>query len=51
LVLGGLAVVAVYSPNGMDTTFDFGFARCLAGFFSGVLAYAAWQKTRDIEAV
>ncbi|WP_284180149.1 acyltransferase [Rhabdaerophilum sp. SD176] len=43
LILGGLAVVGAFSPKGMDTTFDFGFARCLAGFFSGVLASFAWQ--------
>lgn len=43
LILGGLAVVGAFSPKGMDTTFDFGFARCLAGFFCGVLAYFVWQ--------
>ncbi|MCA0405448.1 MAG: acyltransferase [Proteobacteria bacterium] len=44
LILGGLVVVGAFSPKGMDTTFDFGFARCLAGFFSGVLAFFSWQK-------
>ena len=51
LILGGLVVVGAFSPKGMDTTFDFGFARCLAGFFSGVLAYLVWQtwlRTRTI---
>jgi peptidoglycan/LPS O-acetylase OafA/YrhL len=47
LVLGGIGVVGLYSTQGMDTTFDFGFARCLAGFFSGVLVHALWQRTKD----
>ena len=42
LIVGGLAVVGAFSPKGMDTTFDFGFARCLAGFFAGVLTYYVW---------
>ncbi len=48
LVIGGLGIVAGYSQNGMDTTFDFGFARCVAGFFSGVLVHALWLRTRAV---
>jgi hypothetical protein len=47
LVAGGLAVIALRSPTGMDTTFDLGFARCLAGFFSGVLVQDLWRRLRD----
>ncbi len=43
LVIGGLATVGAFSPTIMDTTFEYGFARCLAGFFAGVLTCMAWQ--------
>jgi peptidoglycan/LPS O-acetylase OafA/YrhL len=46
-IIGGITVVASQSTTGMDTTFDFGFARCLAGFFSGVLVNALWAWTKD----
>jgi peptidoglycan/LPS O-acetylase OafA/YrhL len=45
LVIGGLIIVSTMSSQGMNTTFDFGFARCIAGFFTGVLVCVAWQKT------
>ncbi len=43
IVAGGLIIVALNSTNGMDATFDYGFARCLAGFFTGLLALVIWQ--------
>lgn len=39
IVVVALVVVATYSPTGMDTAFDFGMPRCLAGFFAGVIAF------------
>jgi peptidoglycan/LPS O-acetylase OafA/YrhL len=47
LVIGGLFIVSTQSSHGMNTTFDFGFARCIAGFFTGVVLCAVWQKTRE----
>ncbi len=43
LVAAGLVIVAAYSPTGMDTTYEHGFARCLAGFFAGVITFAIWR--------
>ena len=42
LVLVGAAVVVAFARHGMDTTFDFGFFRCLYGFFLGVLLHRLW---------
>jgi len=42
LVLVGAAVVIAFARHGMDTTFDFGFFRCLYGFFLGVLLHRLW---------
>jgi peptidoglycan/LPS O-acetylase OafA/YrhL len=46
LVVVGLAIVMLFSTHGMDVTHDYGFARCVAGFFAGVLTYEAWLRTR-----
>ncbi|MTJ84223.1 MAG: acyltransferase [Telmatospirillum sp.] len=35
----GATVVLFFSRHQIDTTFDFGFFRCLYGFFCGVIAY------------
>ena len=43
IVFAGLAVVALFSPDAMNATYDYGFARCLAGFFVGYLVYVLWQ--------
>lgn len=42
----GLAGVALFAPHWMFTTHDFGFFRCLFGFFTGCLVYQAVQKGR-----
>lgn len=39
----GLCVLLKFSPNGMDSTFDFGFFRCIYGFFLGHLTYRLWK--------
>ncbi len=47
IIAAGLWVVTSYSPTGMDVTFRFGLARCLAGFFTGVLVHALWLASKD----
>lgn len=37
LAVGGLGVLVFLAPNGMESTFDFGMFRGLAGFFTGAL--------------
>jgi peptidoglycan/LPS O-acetylase OafA/YrhL len=44
LSLGALVSV---STTGMDVTFDYGFLRCLAGFFTGVLTLIVWRAVKD----
>jgi peptidoglycan/LPS O-acetylase OafA/YrhL len=41
--LGGAFVLARFSRYGMRETFDWGIARCVYGFFTGVLSYEAWR--------
>jgi peptidoglycan/LPS O-acetylase OafA/YrhL len=43
-ITGSLAVLIFVSRYGMHETFDFGFFRCLYGFFAGVLVYEAWRR-------
>jgi peptidoglycan/LPS O-acetylase OafA/YrhL len=42
----GALVVALCSPCYMRTTFDYGFFRCLYGFFVGVLVYRFHSRAR-----
>jgi len=44
LAAGGVTVLARFSQYGMRETFDWGFFRCLYGFFSGVLTYEVWRS-------
>ena len=44
VALLGVTVLASLSRYGMRETFDWGFFRCLYGFFTGVLAYEAWRR-------
>jgi peptidoglycan/LPS O-acetylase OafA/YrhL len=44
-VAGSLAVLA-RAPQGMESTFDFGLFRCLAGFFAGVLVHRLHEAVR-----
>jgi peptidoglycan/LPS O-acetylase OafA/YrhL len=43
LALAGLALVYCWAPDLMNTTFDYGIVRCIAGFFSGVIAYHCYE--------
>jgi peptidoglycan/LPS O-acetylase OafA/YrhL len=42
LLAGGLGFLLVFSEHGMNTTFDFGLIRCVAGFAAGTLAFHIW---------
>ncbi|MGQ0698846.1 MAG: acyltransferase family protein [Panacagrimonas sp.] len=44
LVLGGAAVIVRFSPTYIDTAYDYGFFRCIYGFFCGVLVYRLVSK-------
>ncbi|MFG1412844.1 acyltransferase [Xanthobacter sp. VTT E-85241] len=39
LVLASIALLAMVAPSYMNSTADFGLFRCVAGFFTGVVAY------------
>jgi peptidoglycan/LPS O-acetylase OafA/YrhL len=41
LVGVALAILAMRAPHGMESTFDYGFWRCIAGFFAGYLVWRA----------
>ena len=43
IIAASLGVLIFISRYGMHETFDFGFFRCLYGFFAGVLTYEAWR--------
>jgi len=40
----GIGVLLVFSRYGMRETFDWGFFRCLYGFFLGALTYDVWKR-------
>lgn len=40
----GVLIVAACSHNSMRTTFDYGFFRCLCGFFVGVLVHQLYRS-------
>jgi len=40
----GALVVASQSPQGLNTTYDYGFFRCLYGFCIGCLVFELWQR-------
>ncbi len=46
VVVATMAILVSVSTNGMDVTFDYGFLRCLAGFFTGVLVLLIWRKLK-----
>ncbi|MBS7541977.1 acyltransferase [Ancylobacter oerskovii] len=39
LAVGAVAIIVVFAPAYMNSTADFGYIRCIAGFFTGVGAY------------
>lgn len=47
MVVIGLGLAMAMSPSGMDITFNWGLARCVAGFFTGTLTYFAWVRLHD----
>jgi peptidoglycan/LPS O-acetylase OafA/YrhL len=46
LSLAALALVYLWAPDLMNTTWDYGIIRCIAGFFGGVVAYHVYELTR-----
>jgi peptidoglycan/LPS O-acetylase OafA/YrhL len=46
LSLAALALVYRWAPDLMNTTWDYGIIRCIAGFFGGVVAYHVYEFTR-----
>lgn len=47
LSLAALATLIMIAPRGMDSTYDFGMLRCIAGFFAGVVTQRLWAHTSD----
>jgi len=47
LSAAGAFVVMGWSDHYIDTSFDFGYFRCLYGFFAGHVVYRLFQATRD----
>jgi peptidoglycan/LPS O-acetylase OafA/YrhL len=45
LSAGALALVYAWAPSFMNTTWDFGIVRCIAGFFAGVVAFHVYEAT------
>jgi peptidoglycan/LPS O-acetylase OafA/YrhL len=46
LSLAALAVLVYLAPDLMNSTWDYGMVRCIAGFFAGVLAYHGYERLR-----
>jgi peptidoglycan/LPS O-acetylase OafA/YrhL len=46
VALFGAAVIAAWSPDFMAASSDYGFYRCLFGFFTGVAVYFAFARGR-----
>ena len=40
----GAVILMLFSPRGIDATYDFGFFRCLYGFFCGVFVWKFYQS-------
>lgn len=51
LSLTALALIFCLAPDLMNSTWDYGTVRCIAGFFAGVLAYHGYQRLQRIDIV
>lgn len=47
LIVGSLLLIGAFSPSNMNTAFDYGLARCIAGFFMGHICYRIWTEQAD----
>lgn len=47
LMLGATLVLLAFAPALMNSTADFGFVRCIAGFFAGVATYHVHETLRE----
>jgi peptidoglycan/LPS O-acetylase OafA/YrhL len=43
-VIAGPLILGLISPHGMDSTYDFGFVRCLEGFALGVICFELRER-------
>lgn len=48
LSLAALAVMIFIAPRGMDSTYDYGAVRCIAGFFAGVVTERLWRSRSEL---
>ncbi len=44
VVLTSLYLINEVAPSGIGSTYDYGLARCFAGFFIGTWMHAAWKR-------
>ena len=44
IVAACFAILLIAAPRGFFSTHDYGLARCLCGFFAGVLAHTLWRS-------
>ena len=44
LLVTSMLILALGSPHGMNSTYDFGMLRCVGGFGAGVIAHELWQR-------
>lgn len=51
LSAAALAVIFWCAPDFMNSTWDYGAIRCVAGFFAGVVAYHCYERCRPREPV
>ena len=49
LAAAALALILWLAPDLMNSTWDYGTIRCIAGFFAGVLAYHAYERLQRMD--
>jgi len=49
LSLAAMVVLLIVAPTYMNSTADYGFLRCIAGFFAGVAVHRAHEKLRGLD--
>lgn len=46
LSVAAILAIVIFAPSYMNSTADYGFIRCIAGFFAGVVAFHAHERLR-----
>lgn len=49
MVFAGVAALLLHGGTGLSCSFDFGYFRCVSGFFTGVLTYIVFSKGRGTD--